>query len=99
MRSEAKVSLFEAGTAFLLAMFVCAIAGAIEHAMIGRPLPKPSGYWFWAWIIVFFILWSMRQWFMPNQWDGRDLKGTNWRRFSAFLALFVTTDLTLWFLG
>jgi hypothetical protein len=99
MRPETKVVVVEAGAAFLLAGFVCALGSAILQPMIGYSPIRPSGYWFLAWIFVFVFLWSMRQWFMPNQWEGRDLKGTNWRRFSAFLALFVIADLSLWFLG
>jgi hypothetical protein len=98
MRQEAKVVIFEAGAAFLLAMIVCAIVVAIAQGVIGSLPIRPSHYWLWAWIVVFLVLWSMRQWFMPTQWSGRDLKGSSRWRFSAFLALFVIADLSIWFL-
>ncbi len=100
--TRAKVIAFEVGMAFLLAMFLSPMAILAIQGLFDRPsssLDNPSAYWFLPWVLVFFALWGLRQWFMPGQWDGRDLKGMSWRRLWVFVLVFVIVDALLLIFG
>jgi hypothetical protein len=96
--SRIKVIIVEFGVAFWGATF---LFPTVINTMAGV---HPNGfwemfgpYWFGSLVIVFVFLWCLRKWFMPGQWIGRDLKGSDWRRVCAIFSGFFLMYWSLWF--
>jgi hypothetical protein len=96
--SRVKVIIVEFGVAFLSATFLFPMVINTMAGVHPNGFLKMFGpYWFGSLVAVFVFLWCFRQWFMPGQWIGRDLKGSDWRRVCAIFSGLLLMYWSLWF--
>jgi len=96
-----RVITVEIGVAFLTATFLfLGVLMYLGRASAGHHPSRFEGifrtHWIWPWIAVFAFVWCLRRWFMREQWVGRDLTGSDWRRVRTVVILFLAVYLGLW---